>query len=196
MYSVWSQEFLEERQRDEHVCLVGQDQWQRIHEEQEDVRRVFLRLRPQAEETGDLVAALGHPVLTTDLDVGTRPIFLPGWMLQTLRLEGMGEAVRVEVLNDEALPAATKIVLRPHDSAFYGVDSNEELEPVLTRFGVLTAGTTIPVRVDALDNNPSALMQQRHYREDFNRNNYDDQNDQGDLVPDLNEVEIIPEIQA
>jgi hypothetical protein len=62
----------------------------------------------------------------------------------------MGEAVRVEVLNDEALPAATRIVLRPHDSAFYGVDSNEELEPVLTRFGVLTTGTTIPVRVDAL----------------------------------------------
>jgi small subunit ribosomal protein S6 len=54
----------------------------------------------------------------------------------------------------------------------------------------------LSVRVDALDNNPSALMQQRHYREDFNRNNYDDQNDQGDLVPDLNEVEIIPEIQA
>jgi len=54
----------------------------------------------------------------------------------------------------------------------------------------------LSVRVDALDNNPSALMQQRHYREDFNRNNYDDQNGQGDLVPDLNEVEIIPEIQA
>lgn len=54
----------------------------------------------------------------------------------------------------------------------------------------------LSVRVDVLDNNPSALMQQRHYREDFNRNNYDDQNDQGDLVPDLNEVEIIPEIQA
>jgi small subunit ribosomal protein S6 len=54
----------------------------------------------------------------------------------------------------------------------------------------------LSVRVDELDNNPSALMQQRHYREDFNRNNYDDQNDQVDLVPDLNEVEIIPEIQA
>ena len=54
----------------------------------------------------------------------------------------------------------------------------------------------LSVRVDALDNNPSALMQQRHYREDFNRNNYDDQNDQGDLVPDLSEVELIPEIQA
>jgi hypothetical protein len=71
-------------------------------------------------------------------------------MLQTMRLEGMGESVEVAVLTDEALPAATRIVLRPHDSAFYGVDSNEELEPVLTRFGVLTAGTTIPVRVDAL----------------------------------------------
>lgn len=54
----------------------------------------------------------------------------------------------------------------------------------------------LSVRVDELDNNPSALMQQRHYREDFNRNNYDDQNDQVDLVPDLNEVEIIQEIQA
>ena len=54
----------------------------------------------------------------------------------------------------------------------------------------------LSVRVDELDNNPSALMQQRHYREDFNSNNYDDQNDQVDLVPDLNEVEIIPEIQA
>ena len=54
----------------------------------------------------------------------------------------------------------------------------------------------LSVRVDELDNNPSALMQQRHYREDFNRNNYDDQNDQVDLVPDLSEVEIIPEIKA
>jgi hypothetical protein len=53
----------------------------------------------------------------------------------------------------------------------------------------------LSVRVDALDNNPSALMQQRHYREDFHRNNYDDQNDQGDIVPDLSQVELIAEIQ-
>ncbi len=55
----------------------------------------------------------------------------------------------------------------------------------------------LSVRVDELDNNPSALMQQRHYREDFNRDRgYDDQNDQGEQVPDLTQVEIIPEIQA
>lgn len=144
-YTVWSQEFLEERQRDEHTCLVAQDNWQRIH--REDAKRFFMRL-----EGGGLtlVAALGHPVLTADLDVDRYPIFLPTWMLQTLRLEGMGESIEVTVLTDEALPAATRIVLRPHDSAFYGVDSNEELEPVLTQFGVLTAGTTVPVRVDAL----------------------------------------------
>ena len=55
----------------------------------------------------------------------------------------------------------------------------------------------LSVRVDESDNNPSALMQQRHYREDFNRDRgYDDQNDQGEQVPDLTQVEIIPEIQA
>lgn len=51
----------------------------------------------------------------------------------------------------------------------------------------------LSVRVDALDNNPSALMQQRHYREDFHRN-YDD-SEQGDVVPDMGDVELASEIQ-
>jgi hypothetical protein len=62
----------------------------------------------------------------------------------------MGEQVEVAWLSQEAFPEATRIVLRPHDSAFYHADAKEELERALTRLGVLRQGDTILVPISSL----------------------------------------------
>jgi hypothetical protein len=58
--------------------------------------------------------------------------------------------VTVEWIQEESFPEATKIVLRPHDSAFYHADAKEELERCLTQVGVLKEGTTIRVKIAEL----------------------------------------------
>jgi hypothetical protein len=58
--------------------------------------------------------------------------------------------VRVEWITEEYAPEATRIVLRPHDSAFFHGDAREQLEPVLTQYGILRKGVTIPVPLETL----------------------------------------------
>jgi hypothetical protein len=53
-------------------------------------------------------------------------------------------------LTQEAFPEATRIVLRPQDSAFYHADAKEELERALTRLGVIRTGDTILIPLDCL----------------------------------------------
>jgi hypothetical protein len=50
----------------------------------------------------------------------------------------------------QAFPAATRLVLRPHDSAFYHADAKEELERGLTRLGVIKRGTSIRIPLEYL----------------------------------------------
>jgi hypothetical protein len=77
-------------------------------------------------------------------------MFLPPWMLGVLGVDGSGEEVEVEWMSQEAFPEATKILLQPHDSAFYHADAKEELETALTRLGVVKAGTTIQIPLQKL----------------------------------------------
>ncbi len=77
-------------------------------------------------------------------------MFLPPWILGVLGVDGSGEEVEVEWMSQEAFPEATKILLRPHDSAFYHADAKEELETALTRLGVVKAGTTIQIPLQKL----------------------------------------------
>ena len=58
--------------------------------------------------------------------------------------------MEVTWLTQEAFPEATRIVLRPQDSAFYHADAKEELERALTRLGVIRTGDTILVPLDCL----------------------------------------------
>lgn len=153
-FQVWSQTLVQE-QPDLYTAFVDDLTWRNVHDEFEGTaRRIFATIRTEAGDS--YCCALGHPVLATGILAEGRggqeakPLFLPPWLLQTLRLEGVGEEVRVEWITEEYAPEATRIVLRPHDSAFFHGDAREQLEPVLTQYGILQKGTTIPVPLEAL----------------------------------------------
>jgi hypothetical protein len=65
-------------------------------------------------------------------------------MLDRIGCDGCGDEVRVTFLLADAFSEATKIILRPHDSAFYDVqDVKSDLEGALTVLGVVEKGTTV-----------------------------------------------------
>jgi len=147
---VWSPVFLTEDVStfDASTCAVTTDVWRRITEENEGVQRLIAHVTAGEK---DVYVALGSPVQDPDaIGAGAQKLFLPVWLLDQLQLEGMGEQVEVAWLSQEAFPEATRIVLRPHDSAFYHADAKEELERALTRFGVLRQGDTILVPISSL----------------------------------------------
>ena len=95
-----------------------------------------------------LYVAVGSPIpMQND---GYDRVFAPTWLLDQLGLRGSGEDVVVRWRSEEFFPEATRIVLRPHDSAFYHADAKEELERALTQLGVLQAGTTILLPLEVL----------------------------------------------
>jgi hypothetical protein len=140
---VWSSAFID-GEFDISTCAVTPFVWRRITAEHEGAR-LFARIQYGANH---IYAALGAPV--QDSESGGEKLFLPTWMLDALFVSGMGEEVDVTWMSQEAFPEATRIVLRPHDSAFYNVDAKEELERALTRVGVLRQGDTILISLTAL----------------------------------------------
>jgi hypothetical protein len=78
-------------------------------------------------------------------------IFFPNWHMNAFETAPLGEEHEVEWITDEYFPPATRIVLRPHDTAFYHANTKNELELALTQYGVLRSGTTIPIEIQALD---------------------------------------------
>ena len=145
--SVWAQSFLSDT-LDTSSCNLEERVWTRLTDENSDAKRLFAQI-----ELGDekFYCALGNPVRAqTDLPGKDSKLFLPTWVLHGLGIDGAGEILTVNWIPEEAFPEATRIVLRPHDSAFYHADAKEELERVLTQMGVLKVGTTIPVKISAL----------------------------------------------
>lgn len=147
VYKAWSQEFLGDGDKDLYTVFLEDVAWRQLHDRMPDAKRIFAVIR--AGERSH-VCALGHPVRGGLKDGDDEPVYLPPWMLQTLRLDGVGDLVEVEWIPEEFAPEATKIVLRPHESAFYHANAREELEPVLTRYGILQVGSTIPVPLEVL----------------------------------------------
>ena len=138
----WSPAFLSEDLADWATCAVSSYLWRQITDTHDSPRIIG-----QVEANGKTIyVALGAPVM----DPGTEKLFLPPWILQILGLEGIGELVNVTWMSQEAFPSATRIVLRPHDSAFHTVDAKEELERALTRLGVLQQGDTILIPIETL----------------------------------------------
>jgi len=78
------------------------------------------------------------------------PILLPDWIREILYIDGSGDSVEITWMCEEAFPNASRVVLRPHDSAFYHADAREELESALTKYGVIAEGTTIPISIQML----------------------------------------------
>ena len=75
-------------------------------------------------------------------------------MANAANLNACGEKVHVEVMNTDAFPEATKIVLKVVDSAFYRADVKEQLESALTRIGIVRKHTTLEIPLDELDGFP------------------------------------------
>ncbi len=147
---LWSNLFLS----DEHAAAewatatVDLTAWRRLQEEHEGAARLIGRVGWLDRE---VYVALGAPTYEGDAGgTGGNRMFLPPWMLGLLGVDGSGEEVEVEWMSQEAFPEATKILLRPHDSAFYHADAKEELEAALTRLGVIKAGMTIQIPLQKL----------------------------------------------
>lgn len=140
-YTVWASHYIYE-DTDTATCNVNIDEWRRIHDDSEGAERIFAKIT-----VGDKTAyiALGAPVTELVPISDHKCVFLPLWMLEILEIEGSGETVEIEWLDSDHFPEATRIVLRPHDSAFQHADIKEELERALTSIGVLQLGSSIPV---------------------------------------------------
>ena len=146
-YTVWAQHFIYE-EIDPSICGVPLREWRRIHDERPTATRIFAKVTVATKE---IYVALGAPVIAEMIpDSEHEAVFLPLWVLDMLGMTGSGETVTIEWLDSEHFPNATRIVLRPHDSAFYHADAKEELERVLTTMGVLQLGATIHVPVSSL----------------------------------------------
>jgi hypothetical protein len=143
-YTVWAQHYIYE-ETDTATCNVNIDEWRRISEDED--QRIFAKVSVDDKTT---YIALGAPVTEVVPMSEHKCVFLPQWLLDMLGLEGSGETVEVEWLSAEHFPEATRIVLRPHDSAFQHADIKEELERALTSIGVLQLGSTVPVALREL----------------------------------------------
>lgn len=144
---VWTHQFLSEDVTEEGACTLPVTTWQRVHAENPDARRIFAQL-----SRGDtiLYCPLGAPTYLPE-EGGAEKVFVPDQILEGLGAE-VGEMVAVDWYTEEAFPEATRIVLRPRDSRFYGTeDVKGELERELTRVGVLQQGHSVALRLDHLN---------------------------------------------
>jgi hypothetical protein len=138
---LWSNIFLEENS-DWATCSVSVATWRKITEEHEGTRHIARIVSGESE----VYIALGTP----NNAVEENQIYAPSWLVDHLGVDGFGSQVEVTWLTQEAFPEATRIVLRPQDSAFYHADAKEELERALTRLGVIRTGDTILIPLDCL----------------------------------------------
>jgi len=142
---LWSKEYSPVECNDPFTAQVSNDLWQRIMSEDEG-KRHFLRIH-------DWIVPCGQPV-----NHEGNHAFLPLWMIDSAGIGGLGDEVKVEILNEEAFPPATRIVLKVVDSAFYRSDIKEELEKALSAIGVIRKHTTLQIRVSALGDFPVDLF--------------------------------------
>jgi hypothetical protein len=150
-YMIWSQAFLPEEDADFYTCFLEEIPWRQIHDRMSDAKRIFASIRAGERV---FVCALGHPIRAgglRDPDSGMEPLYLPQHLLNQIGIEGSGETLIIDWITEEYAPHATKLVLKPHDPMFFQVNARDELEPALTRYGILKSGTTIPVPLEALD---------------------------------------------
>ena len=140
---LWSNIFLANPDTaDWATCTVSLESWRHTTDENPGARLIG------QISCGDkhVFAALGTP----SSEAGPNMVFMPRWLIDHLGVDGAGEQVVVEWRAQDSFPEATRIVLRPHDSAFYHADAKEELERALTRLGVLRQGDTLVIPLDCL----------------------------------------------
>jgi hypothetical protein len=148
-YSVWSTAYSTSTETIEvNRCYVSLVEWRRIHDEMPEARRIFARL---IVDEKSVFCPLGEPIdMAVFATEGAQPVIVPDWVREILYIEGSGESVEIMWMAEDSFPNATRVVLRPHDSAFYHADAREELERALTSYGVIAEGTTIPIVLNVL----------------------------------------------
>lgn len=159
---LWSTAYLEGEISNDWAtaaCEVGP--WRQITSTHGELGRLFAEIKLGEENAPSFYIALGTPVQPPNDAVASlfqggmtqgaaERLYLPSWALQMIGLAGTGEFVSVEWFPQSAFPSATKVVLRPYDSAFYHADAKAELEVALTRLGVVQQGTTVAIPLDCL----------------------------------------------
>ena len=141
---LWAQSFLSDTP-DTATCQLPVGAWRMVQDDFPNVTRLIGKLTVGSRT---VYCALGSPIQPIEFSVDN--LYVPLWVLQGLGIDGVGERAKIEWLSQEAFPEATRIVLKPCDSAFYGTNVKEVLEVALTRFGVLQTGDSIPVTIESL----------------------------------------------
>ena len=148
-YTLASTDFLEtDADASSSVCYIEQDDWERRLTESADIRRLFAVIKFGEGMEQQRVCAVEHLSTRFMPQQIENPIFLPLWMIP----EGapIGDMVDVEFFSQDAFPEASRIVLKPLDSAFYNTDAKEMLTESLTRLGVLQKGDTVLLKLEEL----------------------------------------------
>jgi len=143
---IWSQFFLSDTP-DTATCQLPIGLWRMVQDDFPEVSRLIVKI---TVGQNTVYCALGSPVQPTDTEAPMDSLYVPIWVLQRLGIQGVGEPAKIEWLSQEAFPEATRIILRPLDSAFYDSNMKDVLEVALTRFGVLQTGDTIPIRIESM----------------------------------------------
>jgi hypothetical protein len=120
-------------------------------EENPNATRLFLRIyHPQhVDDTETFLVPVGDPVRGAEND-NEDALYLPTWMIDANKYNGAGEEAIVEVLDASSFPKATRIVLRPVDSAIHEVDVVNVFEKYFSRLGVLQEGKLYLVPLEEL----------------------------------------------
>lgn len=150
---LWSSIYLTDEPIDSFTCTAEKSVWTGLMNRvgHQDSTRLFAKI---SIDDKTLYSALGSYIdCGPNMSEHTR-LILPQWSLDVLSSSGMGDVGTVTWLTQDAFPAATRVVLRPHDSAFYHADAKEELEAALTKIGVLQQGQTIMVSIHCLGDFP------------------------------------------
>ena len=138
-YAIWTHQYRCDDVANHITCNVSYTEWSKIHEEHSDAHRIFALCSIGDRE---IICPLGEPIP----NIENNHIFFPEWHRIPL-----GEEYEVTWITEEYFPPATRLVLRPQDTAFYHADTKNELEIALTQYGILQRGTTIPIEIQALN---------------------------------------------
>jgi|UniRef100_A0A6C0K3R3 hypothetical protein len=147
-YRVWSTAFSNAPVEETNV-YVSIDEWKRIHDDQPEAQRIFARIMRGEDEA---FCALGEPIPMDHFrnTENSESVIIPDWVRGALRIDGSGEHLEIAWLAEDSFPKATRVVLRPHDSALFHGDIKDDLERELTSYGVIMERTTIPVSLRTL----------------------------------------------
>lgn len=121
------------------ICSPSRSLWERWMQEFPNSTRLFLRIyNPnRSDDEGTCIMPVGDPVADSEIQ---NAVYLPMSMLDANQLKGSGEECLIELFDSSSLPRATKIVLRPIDSALHEVDVVSVFEKAFSRLGVLQKG--------------------------------------------------------